>query len=49
MLPLDNYHLVSHFLVNYERRFGHPELLIQQAERDNVFRLQNMCRMGCPN
>ena len=39
MLPLDTYHLVGHRLVNDDCGFGHPELIIQQAERDGVFGL----------
>ena len=48
MPPLDNYYLVGHCLVNDERGFGHPELILKQVERDNVFVLQHMRRVGCP-
>ena len=39
MLPLYNYHLVGHRLVNDERGFGRLELFLQRAESDDVFGL----------
>ena len=49
MPPLDNYHLVGHFLVYDERGFGRLELILQQGESDDIFRLQHMCCLGWPN
>ena len=39
MLPLDNYHLVGHRLVNDEHGFGRLELFLQRAESDDFFGL----------
>ena len=49
MLPLYNYHLVGHRLVNDERGFGRLELFLQRAESDDVFGLKHMCRLDWPN
>ena len=49
MLPFDKYHLVDHCLVYDELGFGRLELILQQAESDDVFRLQHMCHLVWPN
>ena len=49
MLPLDTYHLVGHRLVNYERGFDLPELLLWWEECYGIFGLQHMRRVGRPN
>ena len=42
MLPLDNYHLVGHRLVNDEHGFGRLDLFLQRAESDDFFGLYHM-------
>ena len=38
-----------HRLVNHERRFGRPELILQKSECYDVFGLQHIIHVGRPN
>ena len=41
--------MLGHCMLNDERGFGRLELFLQRAESDDIFGLQNMCRLGWPN